>query len=164
MADTGSDTLEIERKFLVTGDGWREGATGEVMVQGYLSTSPAATVRVRIGDNGAFLTVKGHATGISTPEFEYEIPRDHARAMLALCPDHQIEKTRYRVAVENHVFEVDVFEGSNRGLVVAEIELDREDEPFPRPSWLGQEVSHDVRFKNSRLARAPFRPDWKIGD
>ncbi|MDP6978812.1 MAG: CYTH domain-containing protein [Myxococcota bacterium] len=164
MANTGSDPIEIERKFLVTGDGWRAGAEGEAIAQGYLTASPAPTVRVRVGDRGSFLTIKGKAKGITTPEFEYEIPRDHALAILALCTEGRIEKTRYRVDVESHVFEVDVFEGDNEGLVMAEVELEREDEPYPRPPWLGREVSHDPRFKNARLARDPFRPDWKVED
>ncbi len=152
--------VEIERKFLVNDDGWRGDASGERIVQGFLSTRKEATVRVRLGEGGASLTVKGAPVGLTAPEFEYPIPRDHAESMLVLCADAIVEKTRYRILVENHVFEVDVFEGRNRGLVIAEVELESEDEAFPRPAWLGREVSHDPRYKNARLALEPFRPDW----
>lgn len=157
-----NETLEIERKFLVRSDDWRALArdAGEAIVQGYLSSEARATVRVRVGDRGAFLTIKGRSVGITTPEFEYEIPRDHAQALLELCGEDRIEKTRFRIPIDTHVFEVDVFEGANAGLVLAEVELRSENEPFPSPAWLGPEVSEDARFKNVRLAREPFRPGW----
>jgi len=162
MPGTGPEAtpIEIERKFLVRDPGWPRPVRGERLIQGYLSTDARATVRVRVGDAHSFLTIKGAPRGLSTPEFEYEIPRAHATALLRLCGDTQVEKTRYRVPVEEHVFEIDVFEGRNRGLVLAEVELSREDEAFSQPSWLGPEVSHDPRFKNARLAREPFDPAW----
>ncbi len=151
--------IEIERKFLVNGDGWR------VMVekglpcrQGYISSgSTDVTVRVRrIGDQG-FLTLKGATRGISRPEMEYEIPVDDAEYMLQnLCGDRIVSKTRYILEVNDLQWEIDEFDGRNTGLIMAEIELECEDQPFDRPGWLGEEVSHDFRYFNAALASAPF--------
>lgn len=152
---------EIERKFLVRDTAFLEGATGVRMSQGYLSTNPKATVRVRIQDDRAWLTIKGKSRGAMRSEFEYPIPAGDARAMLdEMCPDDRIEKVRYYLDVPPHTWEVDVFEGENAGLVVAEIELETEDEDFIRPDWLGEEVTHDSRYYNSQLIRHPWR-HWR---
>lgn len=149
---------EIERKFLVAGDGWRPGEPGLVYRQGYLPTQAPATVRVRLAGAKAYLTLKGPTIGLTRAEFEYEIPWTDAEAMLQqFCTAPLIEKTRYRIPVADHVWEVDEFAGDNEGLVLAEIELSHEAEPFTPPPWLGPEVSHDPRYRNSYLARHPYR-------
>ncbi len=156
MANPQSPPVEIERKFLVVDEGWRLGAVGRSIRQGYLSRGDSAVVRVRIYGDDAFLTVKGKQVGITCPEFEYAIPLDEAAAMLELAQGSLIEKTRYRIEFSGHTWEVDEFEGENRGLILAEIELGSEDEPFAKPSWVGREVSRDPRFKNSRLCIEPY--------
>lgn len=148
-------SVEIERKFLVQEGSWRE-VQAVPMAQGYLARSKAATVRVRISGEKAWLTVKGRGDGLSRPEFEYEVLAVDARAMLAMVPG-VVEKTRRRVPVGSHVFEVDVFEGDNAGLVVAEVELGAPDEAFERPDWLGREVTGIPRYFNSELSVRPFR-------
>lgn len=149
---------EIERKFLVTGDGWRHGATGIAIRQGYLAASPAVAVRVRTRGERAFLTVKGGASARVRSEFEYEIPRADAETMLdALCPPPLIEKTRYSVRFADHLWEIDVFAGDNAGLVLAEVELAAADEPVALPPWVGAEVTDDPRYLNANLARRPYR-------
>lgn len=146
---------EIERKFLVTGTAWRT-PDGLVIKQGYLNRDKARTVRVRVlGDQG-FLTVKGLTIGASRAEFEYEVPVDEAQAMLALCEGPLVEKLRHIVRRDGVVWEIDEFLGENAGLVIAEIELDHEDQPFVHPDWLGAEVTHDARYFNSNLARTPY--------
>jgi adenylate cyclase len=157
MPKPPSTPVEIERKFLVSDDAWRKDAQGQKIQQGYLSRSDAAVVRVRIYGEQAFLTVKGKQVGITSPEFEYEIPLADAAAMLEFAEGALVEKTRYRVEHAGHTWEVDEFEGLNRGLILAEIELDSEDELFSLPSWVGREVSQDPRFKNSRLSLEPYR-------
>jgi len=151
---------EIERKFVVTGDGWRQGATGVAMRQGYLVTGPPVSVRVRIAGEDARLNIKkavGEVTNIVRHEFEYPIPLADAEAMLdALAEGHSVEKTRYRVDYQGALFEVDVFEGLNAGLVVAEIELETPEQAFPKPPWLGEEVSGNRRYLNSALSITPF--------
>ena len=148
---------EIERKFLVTDDGWRAHVTRSVgMRQGYLNSHGARTVRVRVAGERAYLTVKGPAVGIVRPEFEYAIPVGEADAMLALCEQPIIEKVRHYVPAGLRTWEIDVFGGANDGLIVAEIELGRPDEAFARPTWLGEEVSGDVRYYNSSLISRPF--------
>ena len=149
---------EIERKFLVH-DGWRAVSHRQTrIVQGYLSSVPGRSVRVRIAGDQGFLTIKGaaSASGVSRYEWEREIPVDEAEALLALAEPGVIEKVRHLVAVGPHTFEVDEFFGQNAGLVVAEIELGAEDEAFERPHWLGAEVTGDRRYYNSSLVRAPF--------
>lgn len=152
--------VEIERKFLThSTTPWSDLAKGIVYKQGYLSSGGAsqATVRVRIAGDVAFLTIKGQTQGISRREFEYEIPVCDAEIMLnEQCQKPLIEKTRYKIPLEGHVWEVDVFAGDNKGLVVAEIELSAEDEAFARPDWLGEEVSGDPRYYNSNLISLPF--------
>jgi adenylate cyclase len=149
---------EIERKFLVATDGWRAAAgVGTPFEQGYLSTEPARTVRVRLAGSHATLTIKGLTHGASRDEFEYPIPAEDARHMLAhLCKD-AVVKVRFVVPHEGHDWEVDVFGGENEGLVVAEIELDDEAEPFALPAWVGAEVTGDERYYNAILATRPWR-------
>ena len=148
--------MEIERKFLVCGEPWLEARNSLRLRQGYLSSGGLATVRVRVGSETAWLTVKGPSVGISREEYEFTIPRPDGEAMLALCRDSIVEKVRYRVPLGPHCWEIDVFEGSNRGLVVAEIELGSEDEEFERPDWLGEEVSFDKRYRNASLSKRPY--------
>lgn len=150
--------VEIERKFLVSDDGYRAVSVGSIeMVQGYLAVERGRTVRVRIGGEKGFLTVKGpSADGVSRSEWEYGIPVGEAREMLRLC-DGVIEKVRYLVPVGGHTFEVDEFHGDNDGLVVAEVELHSADEPLERPAWLGREVTGDRRYYNAHLVGEPYR-------
>ena len=149
---------EIERKFLVIGDGWRDAAVGTRFRQGFLSTEPERTVRVRVAGARGSITVKGKTVGAKREEFEYEIPLQDVERMLdGLCKRPFIEKVRYTLSVGRHVWEIDVFEGENAGLVVAEIELASEDEAFEKPDWAGEEVTDDPRYFNSNLVAKPFR-------
>ncbi len=149
---------EIERKFLVTNDAWRQNANGTRVRQGFLSTEPARTVRVRVAGDRGTLTIKGKTVGATREEFEYDIPCEQAEQLLdTLCLRPLIEKVRYVLREGAHNWEVDVFEGENAGLVVAEIELKREDEVFERPDWLGREVTHDPRYFNANLVSNPYR-------
>lgn len=149
---------EIERKFLVSGDGWRPGMPGRRIRQGYLSIDKARTVRLRVAGDQAWLTIKGATTGCTRVEFEYPVPVDDAQQMLdALCLRPLIDKTRYEIRCGNHLWEVDEFHGVNEGLVIAEIELGSEGEAFERPPWLGAEVSDDPRYFNANLVRHPFQ-------
>jgi CYTH domain-containing protein len=149
---------EIERKFLVTGDAWRAQASGTRFRQGFLSTDPDRTVRVRVAGARGMLTIKGRTVGARRPEYEYEIPLDDAEQMLdSLCERPLIEKVRFELRAGAHLWEIDVFEGDNAGLVVAEIELQSEDESFERPDWLGEEVTDDPRYFNANLVESPFR-------
>ena len=152
--------LEIERKFLITSDAWRPGATGESYCQGYLSTYPNPTVRVRTEGKKAFLTIKGKSTGIGRPEFEYEIPFAEAQELQSLCITPLVIKTRYKISYEGMIWEVDEFHGENEGLIVAEIELDKPDAIIKLPPWIGQEISDDPRYCNSNLSIHPFTK-WK---
>lgn len=150
---------EIERKFLVTGP-FRDEAGGQTrIVQGYLSSVPERTVRVRIKGTKGFLTIKGigNASGTSRFEWEREIPVAEAEQLLGLCEPGVIDKVRWLVPAGPHTYEVDEFHGDNEGLVVAEIELGAEDEAFVRPDWLGAEVTGDPRYFNSMLMKRPFR-------
>jgi adenylate cyclase len=147
---------EIERKFLVTGDAWRE-SEGHHYRQGYLSLAPEHTVRVRLAEDTAVLTIKGETKGATRREFEYEIPSDDARQMLdELCEKPVIAKKRRLVDYQGHTWEVDEFFAENDGLVVAELELESEDESFPRPPWLGEEVTDDPRYYNANLVQRPY--------
>ncbi|UUA70953.1 CYTH domain-containing protein [Cellvibrio sp. QJXJ] len=148
--------IEIERKFLVVGDAWRE-ANAVFYSQGYLSSDKARTVRVRIAGEQAFLTIKGVTQGMSRAEFEYEIPLADAHELLQLCEQPLIEKYRRKITSAGFVWEVDEFLGENQGLVVAEIELPSEDTLFTKPEWVGAEVTADVRYFNSNLVRLPFK-------
>lgn len=149
---------EIERKFLVKDEGWRPLADdGTTMEQGYLCADRVRTIRLRLMDSSARLTIKGASQGISRSEYEYDIPVDDAREMLdALCVHEPIAKTRYRVRNGAHIWEVDVFEGANAGLVLAEVELGSVDEEIDMPGWVGEEVSDDERYFNAYLSRQPF--------
>jgi adenylate cyclase len=152
---------EIERKFLVK-DGYKRYAfTNSRITQGYLSSVPERIVRVRINGGKGFLTIKGiyNISGISRYEWEKEIPVNEARELLALCEPGVIDKTRYLVQVGKFTFEVDEFYGDNAGLVMAEVELSSEEEVFDRPEWLGDEVTGDQRYYNSKLIKNPFS-EW----
>jgi adenylate cyclase len=146
---------EIERKFLVQGTEWRQG-TGVPFSQGYLNRDKERTVRVRIAGDKAFLTIKGMSRGASRTEFEYEIPVADAGELLKLSDGPVVQKTRYFVFYDGSTWEVDEFHGDNDGLVIAEIELTSEDQPFSHPPWLGNEVTHDSRYFNSSLATYPY--------
>ncbi|MES2760351.1 MAG: CYTH domain-containing protein [Pseudomonadota bacterium] len=148
--------VEIERKFVLSGDGWR--ALGEPLLlrQGYLSSDPARVVRVRVEGERAFMTVKGKSVGATRGEWEYPIPLADANELLALCEQPIVEKYRRRIDFAGHTWEVDEFLGANQGLVVAEIELDSEDQQFDKPDWIGAEVTDDPRYFNSALVRHPF--------
>jgi CYTH domain-containing protein len=146
---------EIERKFLVKDDSWRK-VKGLKFRQGYLSSVKERTVRVRTKEDKGYLTIKGIAVGATRLEFEYEIPREDADALLDLCEQPLIEKNRYRIEHEEFVWEVDEFFGENEGLIVAEIELASEDQDFPRPDWVGEEVTGDPRYFNANLIKYPF--------
>lgn len=148
---------EIERKFLVRRAAWTPAGKGTPTRQGYLSSAKERVVRVRIAGDRAFLTVKGVAVGLTRPEFEYAIPVDDAAAMLdGLCERPLVEKERHVEVHGGRRWEIDVFHGENEGLVVAELELGSEDEPFEAPPWVGEEVSSDPRYANANLARLPF--------
>jgi adenylate cyclase len=147
---------EIERKFLLKPGAWRPGDEGRRLTQGYLSRDPDRTVRVRIAGDEAFMTVKSRRTGISRTEIEFSITLEHARDLMALCHQPVIDKTRHEVMHDGMLWEVDVFHGANEGLIVAEIELPAEDTSFTLPDWIGEEVSHDLRYTNSRLSAEPF--------
>ncbi len=149
--------VEIERKFLVAGDAWREMGTPVLLRQGYLSLDPDRTVRVRIENDGGTLTIKGRSVGATRAEWEYAIPLADANALLdSLCQGPLIEKYRRRIEFDGNIWEVDEFLGANAGLVVAEIELTSEEQTFARPDWIGDEVTHDRRYFNSSLIRQPY--------
>ncbi|TWT51596.1 CYTH domain protein [Thalassoglobus neptunius] len=147
--------IEIERKFLVAGD-FRTGRSVPFR-QGYLSRDPERTVRVRIAGDRAWLTIKSLTNDTTRQEFEYEVPVSDAEEMLALCDGPLIEKYRWFVDYEGMLWEVDEFLGDNAGLIVAEIELTAEDQPFEKPPWLGDEVTGDRRYHNSSLVKMPFK-------
>jgi len=149
--------IEIERKFLVTSDAWRQG-TGIRVRQGYISLDEKRSVRVRSTPVGAYLTIKGTSRGARRSEFEYEIPTKDADDLLdSICGKPVIEKVRYRVVYRGLTWEIDEFLGENRGLVIAEVELDREDQEFDRPPWVGEEVTLDPRYYNMNLVGKPYR-------
>ena len=153
---------EIERKFLVKG-GFKETAFDALRItQGYLSTAPGRSVRVRLKGDKGFLTIKGPSRdgGLSRFEWEKEIGADEARELLALCEPGLIDKTRWLVKAGTHTFEVDEFHGDNEGLIMAEVELSAPDEPYEKPDWLGQEVTGDRRYYNSYLSKNPYKI-WK---
>lgn len=167
--------IEIERKFLVTGDGWRAQAREVVaMAQGYLndlavldSGAMKASVRVRIAGDSAYLNLKSRELGHTRQEFDYPIPVEDARALMALCTGGAIDKRRHYVEHQGHVWEVDEFLGDNAGLVVAELELEHADEAYARPDWLGREVTDAARYYNLALATRPYArwsADERSGD
>jgi len=150
--------IEIERKFLVVGDGWRDRVKGASrMRQGYLSREGRASVRVRVvDDQRAYLTIKAAKGRMSRHEFEYEIPVGDAVALLEFRSGHLIDKVRHRVEIGERLWEVDVFEDENAGLTIAEIELAAENDVLELPSWVGREITEDARYYNAALARVPF--------
>lgn len=155
---------EIERKFLVKNESFKSLATAKKKIaQGYLNTNPERTVRVRIANEKAFLTIKGkgNETGMTRFEWEKEIPLEEAKSLLELCEKGVIEKTRFEIPSGKHLFEVDEFYGENVGLIIAEIELSDENEAFEKPDWLGIEVTNDERFYNAYLSKNPFK-NWSI--
>lgn len=149
---------EIEHKFLIRDERWRQQTTRSVrMRQGYLTSDERCSVRVRVAGDQGFLNVKSGTLGIQRSEYEYPIPLAEAEEILdTLCEKPVLEKTRHYVPVGEHCWEVDEFAGANAGLIVAEVELSRPDEPFERPDWAGEDVSGDPRYYNSRLARQPY--------
>jgi adenylate cyclase len=149
--------VEIERKFLASGDGWRQLGEPVLLRQGYLSSHPERVVRVRIEGGRALMTIKSKAAGISRGEWEYDLPMADAIEFLdRLCEQPIIEKYRRRIPFGGFVWEVDEFLGVNAGLVVAEIELPAEDAAFDKPDWIGADVSDDVRYLNSNLIKHPY--------
>jgi len=151
---------EIERKYLVLNDKYKENLNGIYCKQGYISIDPKRIVRVRINDQNAYITVKGELKGITRAEYEYSIPVNDAEEMLErLCYKPLVEKRRYKVGYKGFLWEVDEFYGDNEGLVIAEIELDKEGTDFPKPEWLGKEVTQDMRYYNSNLIKNPFK-NW----
>lgn len=154
--------LEIERKFLVTGDFKAEATRAIRIKQGYLSSVPERTVRVRMVGEKGFITIKGigNASGVSRFEWEKEISSAEAEQLLPLCEPGLIDKTRYLIRAGVHIFEVDEFHGENEGLTVAEVELSSEEETFLKPTWLGKEVTGERKYYNSMLTKQPYK-SWK---
>lgn len=149
---------EIERKFLVKGDGWRSLGVGEIYRQGYISNDKGRTVRVRVVGEQGYLTIKGSTTGMRRAEFEYKIPVEDAQELLeTLCDRPFIEKTRYKINISDLTWEVDEFWGENQGLILAEVELETEDQNIELPDWIGEEVTHDPRYYNSNLVKNPIK-------
>jgi CYTH domain-containing protein len=152
--------VEIERKFLVRDTRILDEADGIAYRQGYLSADPDRTVRIRRAGDHGYVTIKGRSHGTTRAEFEYEIPPGDADDMLALCLGPVIDKVRYRIEHAGRVWEVDVFDGANDGLVVAEVELPSEEAEIDLPRWVGAEVTDDPRYFNANLVAHPFR-DWR---
>jgi len=156
--------IEIERKFLVKSDAFKlQAIRHQTIKQGYLNSTPERTVRVRIKSNQGFLTFKGigNDSGTTRFELEKEIPISEAEQLMNLCEEGIIHKIRWEIPAGKHVYEVDEFFGANEGLIIAEIELEHENEPFLIPDWLGQEVTADARFYNAYLSRLPFK-NWDL--
>ena len=156
--------IEIERKFLVSSDAFKNDALRKNHIaQGYINSTPERTVRVRIKGDTGYLTIKGKSneTGLSRFEWEKEIPLEDAEQLLRLCEKGVIDKIRYEVAISNHLYEVDVFSGANEGLIIAEIELSNENESFEKPNWLGMEVTNDNRYYNAYISKNPFK-NWNL--
>ncbi|WNH08773.1 CYTH domain-containing protein [Thalassobellus suaedae] len=154
--------IEIERKFLVKSDTYKEEAFKKNrIVQGYLNSHKERTVRVRLKGDKGFITVKGQSSknGLSRFEWEKEINSSEVEALLKLCESGVIDKIRYEVKIKNHIFEVDEFFGDNEGLVIAEVELKSENETFEKPDWLGEEVTGDVKYYNAMLSENPYK-NW----
>lgn len=156
---------EIERKFLVTGQFKYDAIQSSRIIQGYLNSDPERSVRVRMRDGKGYLTIKGvsNEKGTSRFEWENEIGEQDAKQLLEICEPGIIDKTRYIVPWDDHNFEVDVFYGENEGLILAEVELEAEDEDFEKPDWLGKEVTGDKRYYNAMLKQHPFA-EWKEQD
>ncbi|MDO5969367.1 CYTH domain-containing protein [Flavivirga aquimarina] len=155
--------VEIERKFLVNSNAYKEASyKGTRIIQGFLNTHKERTVRIRLKGDVGYITVKGlsSSNGLSRFEWEKEINVKEAESLLKLCESGVIEKMRYEVRIKNHTFEVDEFFGDNEGLILAEIELDNENEAFEKPHWLGEEVTGNIKYYNSQLSKQPFST-WK---
>ena len=149
--------VEIERKFLVKSDEWRALAVGRLYCQGYLPTAAGKTVRVRIVGDQGYLTIKGPSNGTTRAEFEYLIPVEDATEMLeTLCETPLIKKKRYKIMIDDLTWEVDEFLGENKGLIIAEVELQDENQAISLPDWIGKEVSDDSRYYNSSLVKNPY--------
>ncbi len=148
---------EIERKFLVINNDYKKGIDGTLYKQGYLSTNPQRTVRIRTVGNRGYLTIKGLSKSAVRSEYEYSIPYEDAKELLLLCEKPLIEKYRYLVSYKGNTWEVDEFRGENEGLIIAEIELESEDQHIELPSWAGTEVTLDPRYYNSNLVHNPFK-------
>lgn len=153
--------LEIERKYLVNKEIWQETKKPKGMFfrQGYLLTDPNKTIRVRVTDTKSYLTIKGLSIGATRPEFEYEIPKDEAEQLLDMFAISDLTKIRYKVLFNNKLWEVDEFLGNNMGLIVAEIELESEDEAFDLPNWVEKEVTGENEYYNSNLSLFPYK-NW----
>ncbi|MBI9102426.1 MAG: CYTH domain-containing protein [Spirochaetales bacterium] len=149
---------EIERKYLIKGEGWRD-AEAVYYCQGYLARKPDATVRVRVAGNEGFLTIKGAPLGMSRDEWEYSIPVGEAEEMMNLCRTPLIIKNRRKIESGGFLWEVDEFLGDNEGLILAEIELKSEEQVFSVPEWIGEEVTGDARYYNSNLSENPYK-NW----
>lgn len=151
--------IEIERKFLVKKDKWEQVVKEErsLFRQGYILSDQQKTVRVRLTDTDAFLTIKGQTVGLARPEFEYSIPKEDAQHMLDNFCISELSKIRYFIPHEGHTWEVDEFLGLNEGLIVAEIELGSEDEAFSLPDWVDKDVTDEKKYTNSNLAVKPFK-------
>jgi len=147
---------EIERKFLVDSEKWKPIGNGRKIKQGYLSVDPERTVRIRIVEEEAYLTIKGKSKGIKRMEFEYKIQINEAKELMKMCLDFPIEKTRFLEEQNGIVWEIDVFEEKNKGLLLAEVELETEDQQVDLPIWIKKEVSEDIRYFNSWLSKNPF--------
>lgn len=159
--------IEIERKYLVVNDNWRQNAVGKKYRQGYLNETPGRTIRVRITEDASFITIKGKSAeqdqnnSLGKLEFEYVIPESDAQEILDKFSISQIvSKMRYRVEHEGFTWEIDVFDGENLGLIIAEIELETENQEYPLPSWIGKEVTADKRYYNAYLSQHPYS-EWK---
>jgi adenylate cyclase len=155
----GITMIEIERKFLVTSDVFKKEAHQKFrIIQGFLNRDPERTVRVRLKEDTGILTVKGRSSndGLSRFEWEKDILKNDAKALLEFCEEGVIDKLRYEIKVDKHIFEVDEFFGDNEGLVIAEVELSSEDEVFTKPNWLGEEVTGDIKYYNSQLSKQPY--------
>lgn len=151
---------EIERKFLLKSDSWKSQFTSrKIIKQGYLSTRKERTVRVRVLGEKGFLTIKGETVGMTRLEFEYEIPVHEANELLQLCEKPLIEKERFIVSKGKLNWEIDIFEGENKGLELAEVELENENQKIEIPDWVGEEVTFDNKYFNSNLIKLPFK-DW----
>ena len=156
--------IEIERKFLIVSDKYKEQAYKKTrIVQGFLNPHKERTVRVRIKGKEAYIAIKGISNKEGTSRFEWEkkIAVEEAEQLIELCEPNLIEKIRYEIKVGNHIFEVDEFSGENKGLIIAEIELSKENQSFEKPDWLGKEVTGDIRYYNSQLCRVPYN-NWGI--
>ncbi len=156
--------IEIERKFLVTSHAFKNQAHSKThIIQGFLNTDKARTVRVRLKGDKGVLTVKGPSTsdGLSRFEWEKDIDKTDAEALLKLCEKGVIDKIRYEIKVAKHIFEVDEFFGDNKGLIIAEVELNSKDEYFEKPDWLGEEVTGDIKYYNSQISKKPYNT-WKL--